>query len=349
MTRHLPVARTAARRWLALLATGVLVAVGLVGCTDDPPADPETALVQSVEDTLAGSFAYRLVAEADREALESLGRSLGSVAARLNLFEVSGVVADGAATVDVAAVGTQLLQLRRFPDDATYLRLAAGEGPLGTLLSPELEGQLLGVAVQTDQPQSVVGSIGALFDGDWIGVTGEVDTSLLSELAGGDATDDATAASEDGEDPATPLPEVVADYLTVTDRTEDDGTTTLRVDLRVRDLLRALSRLGDDVDLDALEEQLGALPETVTGDVVTSDGVVHAIVFDVAEGAREAGEDVPGSLQLRLELDDHGEPDVPRVPEAAVEVPSAELTAGLVQLLTTPPPAPTESASPAAP
>ena len=42
MTRHLPVARTAARRWLALLATGVLVAVGLVGCTDDPPADPET-------------------------------------------------------------------------------------------------------------------------------------------------------------------------------------------------------------------------------------------------------------------------------------------------------------------
>lgn len=338
------------RRVGAVLAVAVLAAGALTACTgDEPPADPEEALVQTVEDTLAGSFAYRLVAEADREALEALGRDLGSVAARLNLFEVSGVVADGAVTVDVEAVGTRLAELRRFADDAVYLRIAAGDGPLAALATPELEGRLLGMAVQTDQPQSVVEAIGALFAGDWVGVTGAFDAAALTGLADPDATaaDDADATA--GTELQTPLPDLVADYLRVTDRTEDDGTTTLRVDLRVRALLQAVARLGGDVDPATLQEGLDVLPETVTGDVVTRDGVVEAIVFDVAAGAREAGQDVPGALELRLELSDHGDPEVPEVPEARVAVPSDDLATGLAQLLTTPPPAPGESATPAAP
>lgn len=334
------------RRVATVGALAALVAGGLAACTsDEPPADPEAALVQTVEDTLDGAFAYRLAAEADREALEALGRDLGSVAARLNLFEVSGVVADGAVSVEVQAVGTPLAELRRFADDAVYVRVAAGDGPLAALATPELEGRLLGMAIQTDQPQSVVDAIGALFAGEWVGVTGAFDAAALAGLADPDAT-----ATEDGDaERATPLPDVVAEYLTVTDRTEDDGSTTLRVDLRVRALLQAVARLGGDVDLAALEDGLGVLPETVTGDVVTRDGVVRAIVFDVAAGAREAGQDVPGALELRLELSEHGDPEVPEVPEARATVPSGDLATGLAQLLTTPPPTPGESATPAAP
>ena len=142
---------------------------------------------------------------------------------------------------------------------------------------------------------------------------------------------------------------MVAEYLAVTDRTEQDGTATLRVDLRVRALLRALARLGSDVDLDAFEDSLTVLPEVVTGDVTTRDGVVESIVFDVAEGARQAGEDVPGSLEVRLELSDHGDPTVPGVARRPGHRAQRRAHRGLAQLLRTPPPATDESASPAAP
>lgn len=332
-------------RTTALLAALVLLVAG--ACTsEEPPADPEQALVEAVRDTLADDVAYRLVAEADREALEALGRDLGSVAARLNLFEVSGVAADGAVTVDVRVAGTEpLFQLRRAADDTVHLRVAAGDGVLAAVATPELEGRVLAVAVQTGQSDAVVAAIGALFDGEWVEVTGGFDGSVLDAVGDGDATE--------GEEPspelATPLPDVVADYLVVSDRTEADGTTTQRVDLRVRDLLRALSRLGGDLDPASLEDGLAALPEVVTGDVVTREDRVEEIVFDVAEGARQAGDDVPGRLELRLELSDHGDVAMPEPPEVEVVVPGDDLAEGLAQLLATPPADPTESASPAAP
>ena len=331
--------------WRTAVAAVVLLAFGGAACTSPAePSDPESALVQTVEGTLDGAFAYRLVAEADREALEALGRSLGSVAARLNLFEVTGVVDGDTATVDVQAFGTEpLFQLRRYGDDTVHVRIAAGDGPLAAVATPELEGRLLGLAVQTGQPDSVVAAIGALFNGSWVAITGSFDPAALAAVAGGGSpTDEASSAP-------TPLPAVVAEYLEVTDRVEQDGTTTVRVDLRVRALLRALASLGGDVEPSALEDGLAVLPETVTGDVRTRDGVVEAIVFDVAEGARAAGEDVPGSLQLRLELSEHGEPTVPEPPDPLVSVPSSELTAGLAQLMTAPVPTSSGSASPAAP
>lgn len=324
------------RTWrVGVLAMCVVAA----GCTADEPPDPEAALVQTIDETLDGAFAYRLVAEADRDALEDLGQSLGSVAARLNLFEVSGVVDGPTVSVDVQVFGTRpLFELRRFGAEELYVRVGAGDGPLAALATPELEGRLLGVAVQTGQPDSVVSAIGALFDGEWVSITGAFDPAALSGLSGRE--DGGEDGGEDGPadaDLPTPLPEIVADYLTVSDQTSDDGATRTRVDLRVRDLLRALASLGQDgFDVGAFEEGLALLPETVTGDVVTRDGVVEAIVFDVAEAAREAGEDVSGSLELRFELSEHGSPEAPTVPQAEVTVPSADLAAGLAQLQTVP-------------
>jgi hypothetical protein len=331
------------RRLPGLLLLLAVVAGAAVACTSDPePADPEEALVRTVQGTLDGAFAYRLVAEADRAAVEALGQDLGSVAARLNLFEVTGVVTDDAVSMDLSLFATApLLEVRRFGDPSLYLRVAAGDGPLAAVATPELEGRMLGMAVRTSQPQSVVSAIGALSDGAWIGVEGAFDPTGLADLAGGDGdvgTEEPTATA------STPLPDLLAQYLRVTDRVEEDGTTTLTVDLRVRALLRALASLGTgDTDVAAVEEGLAVLPEEVTGDVVTHDGVVEAIVFDVAADARAAGEDVPGSLELRLELSEHGAPTAPERPAAQVTVPSGELTAGLAQLLATPPPAPPAS------
>lgn len=325
--------RSRSRRGRAWLAGVLAVAVVAAGCTSDEPPDPETALVQTVDETLDGSFAYRLVAEADREALEDLGQSLGSVAARLNLFEVAGVVDGATVSVDVQVFGTQpLFQLRRFGAEELYVRVAAGEGPLAALATPELEGRLLGVAVQTSQPDTVVTAIGALFDGDWVAVSGAFDPAALTGLS-----DDTDGADPTSAELPTPLPEIVADYLTVADQVSDDGTTTTRVDLQVRDLLRALASLGQDgFDVGAFEEGLAVLPETVTGDVLTRDGVVEAIVFDVAEAARAAGEQVTGAMELRFELSDHGQPQVPEVPQPAVTVPSVDLAEGLAQLQAVP-------------
>lgn len=337
MTARRRARRRVPRCLAASLAVGLL-ASGAVACTDPEPADPAAALVQTVQDTLDGAFAYRLVAEADREAVEELGQSLGSVAARLNVFEVTGVVDGSTVSVDVQAFGTApLLQVRRFGDDELYLRVAAGDGPLAAVATPELEGQILGVAVQTGQSDAVVAAVGALFDGEWIGVDGAFDTGVLAELGGGDDADEDPAGGA-GDQGATPLPQLVDDYIRVVDQQQDDGTTTTRVELQVRELLRALAAVGGPVDAADFEENLQVIPETVVGDVVVADGVVEAVVFDIAAAAREAGDDVRGSLQLRLELSEHGQPTTPAVPDPLVTVPSVDLTEGLAQLLATPPP-----------
>lgn len=332
-------------RWVALL-----VVLGLVAsaCTAGEPADPEEVLVDTVQQTFDEPFAYRLVAEADRDALAELGDELGSVAARLNLFEVTGVVHGEVATVDVALFSTTpLLQVRRFGDEQLYLRVALSEGPLASVDTPELEGRLLGLALQTGQPDSVTAAIEALFDDDWIGVAGAFEPG---ELLGGGAEPE-----PDDDGLATPLPEVVADYVVVRDQVDEQGRTTFRVDLQVRELLRALASLGGGPDVagvgeDDFEQGLGLLPEVVTGDVVADDGRVREVVFDVAAAAREEGVEIPGSLQLRLELSDHGDPSVPPEPEATVVVPSGELAAGLSALLSTGGDAtPTSEPSPDAP
>jgi len=338
-----------APRWLAATLAVGLVGGGAVACTDPAPADPEAALVQTVQDTLDGAFDYRLVAEADREAVEELGQSLGSVAARLNVFEVTGVVDGSTASMDVQAFGTApLLQVRRFGDDELYLRVAAGDGPLAALATPELEGRILGVAVQTGQSDAVVAAVGALFDGDWIGVTGAFDPGVLSELSGGQDAGDEDPDGQGDDQAATPLPQLVDDYIRVVDQQEDDGTTTTRVELQVRALLLALAGVGGPVDAEDFEENLQVIPETVAGDVLVADGVVEAVVFDIAAAAREAGDDVRGSLQLRLELSEHGQPTTPAVPDPKVTVPSVDLTEGLAQLLSTPPPGGGGASSPGA-
>lgn len=323
--------RAGARRLVAALSALALL---VVGCTPDEPADPEEALVDTARATFEEAFAYRLVAEADREALEQLGEDLGSVAARLNLLEVTGVVDGEVTTADVSLFSTTpLLQFRRFGEDRLYLRANVSQGVLASVLTPELEGQLLGLALQTGQPDAVTAALEALFDGDWIGIEGAFATDAL--LGGTEAdTDEATGA------PATPLPSVVADHIVVREQVDDDGRTRFRVELRVRELMRTLASLGAGPEAagvapDDFEEGLALLPETVAGDVVVRDDRVQEVVFDVAAAARADGVDIPGSLQLRLELTDHGDPPTPDPPEAVAVVPSSDLAGGLSSLLST--------------
>jgi hypothetical protein len=315
--------RPVPRVWAVLLA----VALALAGCSRDDRDD----LARTIDDTFAGSFAYQLLLQADREGLGGLGDLLGDRQALVDLIEVSGVVDGDTTSTDISLLGTApFLQVRQFGPDLLYLRAALLDPPLDRLGGPELEGQLLGLALQAGLPASIPRAFTVLFDGDWIAVEGGLDTAAL--LDGGTPRSRPTTP---------PLGQVLADAIEVVDDLPDGDRTAYRVILHVRDLLRALADLGDGLGVDdaaaAFERNLQAVPDSLLGDLVMADGVIHEARFDVAANARAEGLDFPGQMLLVLVVSDHGAPRTPIIPTIGATVTSAELAAGL-RLLTSGPP-----------
>lgn len=308
-----------ARTWAVLL----VVILALPGCAGDDRDD----LARTIDDTFAGSFSYQLLLQADREGLGDLGDLLGGRQALVDLIEVSGVMDGDTTSTDIHLLGTApFLQVRQFGPDLVYLRAALLDPPLDRLGGPELEGQLLGLALQAGLPESIRRAFTVLFDGDWIAVEGGLDTAAL--LDGG------TPRAR----PATPpLGQVLADAIEVVDDLPDGDRTVHRVIFHVRDLLRALADLGDGLGVDdaaaAFERNLQAVPDSLLGDLVVADGVMHEARFDVAANARAEGLDFPGQMLLVLAVSDHGAPRLPGVPTVGATVTSSELAAGL-RLLT---------------
>ena len=322
-----------------LVATVVAASLLAVAC-DREPADPEARLTRAIEATFSDSFAYRVSAEADREALGSIGEGAGQAAAFLNTFAVSGVIAGELTTFDVQIlVSDPVLEVRRFGDEELYVRLGLLDLPIQIDGPTQLEQDLLAVASETGLPTTVSDGIEALFDGRWVGLVGEFDPAALGLLGSPEPTPSPTATTalpslSDG------LPLFVQAFLDVREEVSDDGRRRYDVDLRLRDLLRSLAQVGGDlevgtIDLEALEDELAALPETVAGRIDTADGLVTALRFDVAEAARAMGREVPGQILLRIDVSDVGRVVAPERPADAVSVPSDDLAGGLEQLLTT--------------
>lgn len=327
--------RRAGRALVAVLAAAGLLATAC----DREPADPDARLSQAIEATFTDSFAYRISAEADREALGSLGEGAGQAGAFLNTFAISGVIAGELTTVEVQIlVSDPVLEVRRFGDEELFVRLGLLDLPLQIDGPTQLEQDLLAVASDTGLPTTVSDGIEALFDGRWVGVVGEFDPAALGILASPGPSPSATATDAppslgDG------LPRFVRAFLDVREEVTDDGLRRYDVDLRLRDLLRSLAEVGGNlevgaVDLEALEEDLAALPETVAGRIDTADGLVTALRFDVAEASRAMGREVPGQILLRIDVSDVGGITAPERPADAVAVPSDDLAGGLEQLLT---------------
>jgi len=320
--------RTAPRGWAVVLA----LALVLAACSGDDGDD----LSRTIDDTFADAFAYRLLLQADRDGMGDLADLLGARQDLVDLIEVSGIIDGDTTSTDVRLLGTSpFLQVRQFGPDLLYLRAALLDPPLDRLGGPELEGQLLGLAVQAGLPESIPRAFTVLFDGDWIAVEGGLDTAALLD----GRTPRARATTP-------PLGRVLADSIEVVDTLPDGGRDTMtdgdrtvhRVIVHVRDLLRALANLGDGLGADdgAFERNLQVVPDSLLGDLVVQNGVIHEARFDVAANARAEGLDFPGQMLLVLAVSDHGAPRAPSVPTVGATVTSSELAAGL-RLLTTGP------------
>ncbi len=318
---------------------GVLVVVLLaVSCSSEGASDdPSSRLAESFEQTFRGSFAYHLEAVADRDALEAMDATLGPIVARLNLFEIDGVVDGDTATMAFSLYGLAPLgEFRRFGDDEIFLRFGITQEPLSVLVRPDLGSDLTRIAEEQDLPRTVTNAIAALFQGDWVGVTGAFDPADMEDLLGVDVARESDDAPADGT-LAGALPDLVRQYVEVSDEIAEDGSAVYGVELRVVEMLATVAGLGERglsaEDAQMLNDLFAGFPERVAGTVGIEDGVVTEVVFDIAQAARDAGDDVPGSLVVRLELRDHGDPVTPERPGDATLVDSDELLAGLAALL----------------
>lgn len=327
------------RRPLRVLASLLVVALLAGACSSGgTDEDPSSRLAESFEETFRGSFAYHLEAVADRDALEAMDATLGPIVARLNLFQLDGVVDGDAATMAFSLYGLAPIgEFRRFGDDEIFLRFGVTQEPLSVLVRPDLGSDLTRIAEEQELPRTVTNAIAALFRGEWVGVTGAFDPADMEDLLGVDVPSEAEAEAPADGTLAGALPDLVRQYVEVTDEVGADGSAVYGVELRVVEVLATVAGIGEQglsaEDAQVLTDLFAGFPERVAGTVGIEDGVVTEVVFDIAQAARDAGDDVPGSLVVRLELTDHGAPDAPERPDDATLVDSDELLAGLAALL----------------
>ena len=266
--------------------------------------------------------------------------TLGPIVARLNLFEIDGVVDGDTATMAFSLYGLAPIgEFRRFGDEEIFLRFGITQEPLSVLVRPDLGSDLTRIAEEQELPRTVTNAIAALFQGDWVGVTGAFDPADMEDLLGVDVASESAADEAPPEDGALAdaLPDLVRQYVEVRDEIAEDGSAVYGVELRVVEMLATVAGLGERglsaEDAQVLNDLFAGFPERVAGTVGIEDGVVTEVVFDIAQAARDAGDDVPGSLVVRLELRDHGAPVAPERPGDATLVDSDELLAGLAALL----------------
>lgn len=334
----------AVRVGVVLLAAATVLAA----CRPGEPADPAERFSQAVERTFDGSFRYRLSAVSDRDALEALGDEARQVAQFLNAFSLAGTISDDVTSLEVRAVTTTpAFEIRRFAEGDVFVRLGISD-LLGPGLEVDLEERILPAMIDLGIPRTVRNATTALFSGEWIGVQGQFDEDLGGVLSGEVVDNPSLDPERLQEDLGGNLPGFIGRFVTVQQELEDDGQRRYRVDLQLRALLRTVGEVNAEVsmggllDLAALEAQLESLPEEVAGEVIVEDGVVTSIRFDVAEAARQSGQDVAGTIQLRFDLTEHGDPAPLGRPDTAVVVPSDDLATALKIMLDNPLPVPAQ-------
>ncbi|MDX1658698.1 MAG: hypothetical protein R3343_07755 [Nitriliruptorales bacterium] len=318
----------------------LVLVLALAACGDG--GDPEERLADAFEDTFDGSFAYEFTVDADSEALGDLGDGAGQAAAFLGGFSVSGTVAEETASFGVTLLNQQIFELRTIGEEAFYLRLgindllaAFGGGAFDP--QDELVPAIDALGLGEDIKAAVIDA----FNGTWVGVEGEFDSEELSALfgAGADDVDDEESRERVREVFGEDIPGFFERFVTVTEEEEEDDVHRFTVALEIRELLRAAAELNEELGVDDsaafadLEADLEDLPETVPGTVITADGLVEVISFDVAAAAREVGEDVAGAVEIRFEISDHDEVEAVVAPEEATTL-TAEQFAEAVRKLT---------------
>ena len=323
--------RNPVRRWGWLL---VILAMAAVGCGGAAPADPTDALVDAVERTFSGSYAFDVQLEMDEEARSSLPGGEMPVGALLDSLEVTGRTSGGdALQLTVAAMGQELFELRQ--TDATHLYLRTDAGQIAETFGFPLNRQeLLSEAEQA--PEAVREMWTGLLDGRWIGVVGEASGPAAGVLPGPDPSE-LRAAQEEAFGGS---PGGFARRFAVATPAEagDHDGRVFAVTLQTRAMAEAMFAAMSDVfgeemagDGARVEQELQRIPETVGGVTVgVSRRLVDRVTVDVYELARSMGADgsgsgPTGSLKLVAELSEHGTAGGINAPADALEVAAEDL------------------------
>ncbi|MFT5221797.1 MAG: hypothetical protein ACI867_000091 [Glaciecola sp.] len=323
-------------RALASRVMAVLLALGLAtgACA---PGDPEARFTAAFEATLADSFAFTVLLEADQAALADLGESAGGAAALLSGIRLTGVVDGDDTSLHVEALGGSIVEVRQIgaggdPAAAFYVRAGVVD-LLAQVGIDEFDAEttVLAQMRQQNASQEVVDVIEAGFDGAWVGIAGGLGSSLGEAAGGPDTAEEVRSAF------GASAADFLDRYVEVTEF--DDGV--LRTGLRLGELLRAASGVGDSLPLgpdfvpEDLETDLANLPEVVAGDVRIADGRVEEFAFDVAQAARAFGRTIDGQIVVRVQLSSHGTAGPVKAPPGVTPLASDVLDEAIAAILAT--------------
>lgn len=314
-----------------LVAAAAALAVGACG----GGGSPQERLEEAASRTADSSFAYEFTIEADEEAVRSFGPEGQQAAGFLQSFAVAGQRAGETMELRVGVLGFDVLEVRSLGEHEVYLRLGiqdlaavagAQAGELSANVVPQLE--------QAGVPQEVVAAVEAALDGRWVGVEGEVDERALQEALGAPATTDPSEQAEHAKEAlGGDIEGFVEQYVEVVDVREQDGNDVFDVNVRLRELLRSLASADPSGQVEDLEADLADLPEQVAGTVTVADDVIQRIAVDVAEAVREAGGQVQGSVELQLDLSDHGQLEEVVAPDDVTTITGDQLGEAIAALI----------------
>ncbi len=327
----------------AFTVLALLVALVAAACGQGSgPADPTEAVVDAVDRTFSGPFAFDLSVELDDAARAAIGAEDPQAAPLIEGTGISGAVGDERFEIVVEVMGVEAFALRRTDPTHTYLRFALVQ-LMEAMGEPFPEDEAL-AGLQTFPPELRTAAE-ALLDGRWVAFVG--DPEALE-------TPSALNLGPDPEEFRSELQEAFggsfsafAERFTVIEETAGDGATrTFTVRLRARDLARAGVEFAADafgglvggmmLGAQDLESDLAEIPELIDGgEIVVDDRVVERLSVDLLAMARSAAPDDPdvpqGSAKLVAVFSDHGvEPEV-AVPDDAVELDIAELMETFMQ------------------
>lgn len=315
--------------------TALLVLLALVAAACSEP-DPQQRLEDAFGRTFDDSFAYQLTVEADDEALQGLGADSAQAGAVLQGLAVGGRKDGEALELRVGFGGFDLLQFRSLGEEELYVKMALDQ--LGAFLGGgqgfDPDTTVVPPLQQAGVSQDVIAAVRAAFNGQWVGIQGPIDSERLQDQLGATPTETSTGQDEAVREAlCEDLEGFAACYLAVQEASEEDGRTEFQVQLGLRQLVRALAEAaptGDQVE--DLGADLADLPEQVPATVTVEDGVVTRLALDLAEALRSGGADAAGSIELRLDLSEHGEVEAITPPEGAVTIAGDQLADAMAAL-----------------
>ncbi len=321
------------------LLTALVAAIALVVTACGGGGTPEEQLSAAFEATFSDSFDWTFTIDADADGLAALGEGAQQMGLFLGGLELRGTSTPDGASLTVEVLGTDFLEMAFFPDDETVFFRAA----IAQLIA--LTGQPLdvdGIVTSLDAfdlPPTVIGGIRSLVQDGWVAIEGELDTTALNEALGGGSTGDDVPVDEEAQERAAEIfgedgQAFIENWVDVVATSERDGETTYEIGIRLRDLVRALQEFQSQVGAEGalpedLEADLADLPETIPGTILIRGEDVLAISTDLAEIARQSGEDVAGSIDLLLEFGAHGRAGPVERPDGAAVVPADDLTTAI--------------------